>query len=103
MSLKRPGTGTNVVELRPRFRIDDDLDAAYGFSTNHRRQIEASEVCGCFFCAAVFATGEIQEWVDDGQTAICPRCGVDSVIGSGSGVPIGHEFLVRMRKAWFSK
>jgi hypothetical protein len=51
---------------------------------------------------AVFAPSEITEWVDHwegvGQTALCPRCGIDSVIGSESGYPLTKEFLERM--AW---
>jgi len=31
---------------------------------------------------------EIQDWTDDGDTALCPKCGIDSVIGSVSGYPI---------------
>jgi len=82
---------------------NDDLEAAHTFSANHRQQIEASDLCGCFYCVKVFAPDEIQEWVDDGGTALCPKCGVDSVIGTRSGAPITREFLMRMREVWFGK
>ena len=36
-----------------------------------------------------------------GQTAICPFCGIDSVIGDRSGVPITKEFLSGMNQVWF--
>lgn len=36
--------------------------------------------CGCYFCLQIFPEDEIKEWVDDGKTPICPRCGVDSLI-----------------------
>ena len=45
---------------------------------------------------------EIQEWVDGGKTAICPKCDMDSVIGESSGFPITKEFLGAMYKKWFS-
>ena len=44
---------------------------------------------------------EISEWIDDGQTAVCPKCPVHSVIGSASGFPISPEFLHRMHERWF--
>lgn len=50
----------------------------------------------------------IHEWIDVlddsdiGQTAMCPYCGIDSVIGSASGFPITPEFLMRMRAYWFN-
>lgn len=46
-------------------------------------------------------TKNIQEWIDDGDTAICPSCGIDSVIGSASSYPITPEFLTAMQKFWF--
>ena len=43
--------------------------------------------------------GEITVWIDDpAGTAVCPYCGMDSVIGEASGYPITHKFLQRMQK-----
>ena len=51
---------------------------------------------------------EIEEWcpeVEDGEevTAICPHCGVDSVIGESCGFPITQEFLKVMHEWWFGR
>jgi len=35
------------------------------------------------------------------DTALCPHCGIDSVIGESSSVPITKEFLGKMKKYWF--
>lgn len=82
-----------------------DETQAHAFSSEHRRDILVSEQCGCFYCLAQFAPQAIREWIDDeqgvGQTALCPKCGIDSVVGSASGVPITRTFLGRMRKRWF--
>lgn len=82
-----------------------DLEAAHERSINHRTAVLASEQCGCFSCLALFAPDEIRAWVDEdggvGQTALCPRCGIDSVIGSASGFELGPEFLARMKARWF--
>jgi hypothetical protein len=53
-----------------------------------------------------FQPNEITEWCDEdsmgaGQTALCPRCGIDSVIGSASGFPLTPEFLEAMNRRWF--
>jgi hypothetical protein len=53
--------------------------------------------CGCFYCKSIFAPSKIVEWVDDDDTALCPFCGIDSVIGSASTFPITAEFLNRMK------
>ena len=79
---------------------------AHAHSSNHRDALLASEVCGCFYCLKTFVPGAIDEWIDpegeEGTTALCPHCGIDSVIGSASGFPITAEFLDRMRRYWFS-
>ena len=36
--------------------------------------------CGCFYCCKTFNIGDVDEFVDDGKTAICPKCGIDSVL-----------------------
>jgi hypothetical protein len=82
------------------------FEAAHSHSINHRTEILQSEVCGCFYCLSIYPPGAIDEWCDEdvhdvGNTALCPRCGVDSVIGSASGYPITAEFLDGMKTRWF--
>jgi hypothetical protein len=84
----------------------ENVRAAHGHSSQHRDEIGESSLCGCFYCGSIFPPSEIEEWIDDqttgeGQTALCPRCGVDSVIGDRSGYPITKEFLERMKAHWF--
>ena len=84
-----------------KFRHDEPHIRAHEHSSNHRAELERSKSCGCFYCIAIFPPSEIREWIDDGNTAICPYCPVDSVIGSASGYPITKEFLERMHAHWF--
>jgi acetone carboxylase gamma subunit len=53
----------------------------------------------------MFPPDEIEDWVDElegvGQTALCPNCGIDSVIGSASGYSITTDFLENMKRHWF--
>lgn len=82
--------------------MDDALKTAHARSANHRAEIEASRHCGCFYCCAVFLSAEVVDWCDDGKTALCPRCGIDAVIGDASKFPVtSPEFLKRMREYWF--
>lgn len=62
------------------------------------------EVCGCFYCKNTFSSKEIDEFWDDEQTAVCPLCGIDSVIYSSSGLPIQDpNFLAAMHERWFER
>jgi hypothetical protein len=86
---------------------DSAIIAAHKASSLHRKQLAEPGVrCGCFHCCQTFAPSCITEWVDedeagDGQTAMCPLCGIDSVIGSNSDYPITTEFLTQMKIHWF--
>lgn len=85
------------------------LVEAHKHSSKHREEILKSDLCGCFYCEAIFTPFEIEEWVDEdknniGQTALCPKCSIDSVIGSKSGFPVNDkEFLKEMHKYWFDR
>ena len=79
---------------------------AHRHSCRHLAEIEASALCGCFYCLTIFGPADITVWVEKdfqkvGQTALCPRCGIDSVIGSESGYPITVDFLSMMKNYWF--
>jgi hypothetical protein len=82
--------------------LDRDYVTAHKHSSRHRAELESSEQCGCFYCFAIFPPSEIFDWIDDDRTALCPRCGIDSVIGTASGFPVTKEFLERMHGHWFS-
>lgn len=75
--------------------------AAHEHSSRHREELQASERCGCFYCCAIFSPADLASWLPGGDTASCPRCGIDSVIGEASGYPISAGFLARMRAYWF--
>lgn len=79
------------------------FEEAHRCSIRHRRQLEKDKICGCFHCLAIFHPNEITEWIDDNEddTALCPFCGIDSVIGESSGFPITKEFLEGMHHVWF--
>lgn len=80
---------------------EEILVAAHKHSFKNRSELERSEECGCFYCLSIFPPSEIELWADEGKTAVCSRCDVDSVLGSASGYPITKEFLFNMRRRWF--
>jgi len=89
--------------------IKDDYLIAHRFSSGHMETLKKDSVCGCFYCLRIFNPSEIKEWIiddnpiDKNGTAICPHCGIDSVIGKSSGFPITTDFLRGMRKCWFDE
>ena len=87
--------------------MKDDLEQAHKHSSWHAGEIQRSKKAGCFHCLKVFSPTEITEWIDEnahkiGQTALCPYCDVDAVIGDESKFPLTIEFLTTMNKYWFN-
>jgi len=86
---------------------DVDLEEAHRACSRHRRAVLASDQCGCFSCLRTYSPTEIVDWVDDdeaglGQTALCPHCGIDAVVGSAFRFPLTAQFLQAMHQRWFS-
>lgn len=75
---------------------------AHKHASRHRAELDSSGICGCFFCFRTFTAKDIKAWIDSDQTALCPRCGIDSVIGSASGHAIEDRFLRKMHQHYFS-
>lgn len=80
-----------------------DIIDAHKFSIRHKSKLLEDNLCGCFYCLRIFSPREITDWVNDigDDTALCPYCGIDSIIGQSSGYPITLAFLERMNKQWF--
>jgi len=36
--------------------------------------------CGCFCCLQTFKASEVIDWIDDGDTPLCPHCGIAAVL-----------------------
>jgi len=74
---------------------------------DNREEILNSQICGCFYCLEIFSHDQIIEWHGEDehgveQIAMCPKCGIDSVIGDVSGYQIETAFLSKMKDFWFS-
>ena len=68
----------------------------------NREILEKSELVGCFYCLKIFNPSEIKEWIDDEQTAICPYCGIDSVMAGPPHQALNTEMLQEKHDKEFS-
>ena len=99
-------TGATILVLLVVSKRRDEVIAAHAGCTGNREALAKAGTCGCFYCCSVFSSLEIEDWVDPvsddmqaGNTALCPRCGIDSVIPLQPGMNVG--FLRRMKAHWF--
>ena len=75
--------------------------AAHDHARHNKEELVASTRCGCFFCRAIFDPKVPLEFVES-DTALCPSCGIDAVIGDKAGYELTEEFLLAMFKRWFA-
>jgi hypothetical protein len=78
----------------------EKLQQTHHDSSRHRALIERSKLVGCFYCRQTFPPSEIKGWIDDGETAVCPKCGIDSILPDS--VDLSPDFLRAMYDHWFS-
>jgi len=88
--------------------MNSRIIAAHKFSINNREKLQKDKKCGCFYCLKIFSPKEITEYlqydhipIDKDGTALCPYCGIDSVLSRSAGFPLTEEFLKRMYRKWF--
>lgn len=88
--------------MKNKYELNFLLSSHQG-SFKYKNELVNSNVCGCFYCKKKFRTNEIKEWIEEGndvETAICPNCGIDSVLSEK--YPISdYLFLNEMHKHWF--
>lgn len=71
--------------------------------SHNRKEIARSKNCACFYCKTHFESSKIERWVGkQGDTALCPNCSIDAVIGDASGIELTSNLLELMSYEWFS-
>lgn len=78
-----------------------ELENAHLHSSANKIEYEKSNNAGCFYCQEIYSPKEIDTWIENNATPLCPKCGIDAVIGDYSGYEISPQFLFEMNKYWF--
>lgn len=73
----------------------DVLTEAHELCKNNRDSLGIK--CGCFYCLNIYNSLDINKWIYNGRTALCPKCGIDAVLAYEEDV----DFLMRMHDRWF--
>ena len=45
--------------------------------------------------------GEVEEYIDNGQTALCPRCQIDAIIPDSIEESVDENIIAEMNEYWF--
>lgn len=77
------------------------LKRLHTYSAHNRSRIAVADKCYCFHCKAVLDSREITDYADHGQTAICPKCGIDSIIPDSIDEPLNEKTVAELNQYWF--
>lgn len=80
----------------------EECERILKLTRENRELLKQSNCCGCYYCQNIFNPDRIYMWYNDRvQTAICPYCKKDKVIGDyGLNHEISVNFLIEI-KAYF--
>ena len=76
-------------------------------SIGNWNDLSTSTICGCYHCKKIFLSNSIYDWIGidgrsmDHATALCPFCGMNSVIAESASYPLKTDFLESMYHYWF--
>ncbi len=56
--------------------------------------------CGCYNCNRIFRFKDIEDFWDDGETPVCPGCGMDTVVIETADMKVTPQRLFAMRRTY---
>lgn len=89
--------------MKTKFQYSEyGLKDAHRHTSHNRREVDASKFCCCISCRTFFKPSEIDCYADEGDTAICPYCDCDAVLGDACGIKLTDELLEDLHQKYFS-
>lgn len=77
------------------------IEAAYAHTIRNRVEILKSRNCCCIDCRQIFPAKDVTDWIDGNQTAMCPYCNADAVIGDASTFQLTEDFIITLHNEYF--
>jgi hypothetical protein len=94
----------NEARVKPKYpKTIADIEDAHKNTFDNGYLLFAKQNCVCIYCGSKFASSEIIDFtISDKGTALCPFCGIDSVIGEVSGYLLTDKFIEVMYEYFFN-
>lgn len=80
----------------------------HSYTFENRRLLKRYKECTCLYCGYTFNYTKINNWVKDQNelTAICPKCGIDSVVptrvnNNVDNYTLTEELRLKVKKLYF--
>jgi hypothetical protein len=76
------------------------LEAMPGEFASNRPPEAPDTPCGCTNCFRLFTYADIADFWDEGETPVCPCCGLGTVVVSTPDMIVDERRLFAMRKTY---
>ncbi len=77
------------------------MERLHAYRSHNKDLIAKSEKCYCFYCKSVIKSSEIERYLDKEPTALCPKCGIDSIIPDAINEAVDESIISKMHEYWF--
>jgi rRNA maturation endonuclease Nob1 len=69
----------------------------------NRKTLEQVTECACYNCYKIYDTKEVKDYTDMEETALCPYCGVDTVLPVNCHEDKNIQLLYDIHNYWIGK
>ena len=83
------------------YEKESQLQKLHAYSSHNKKLIDTADKCYCFYCKSSMQKDEIKNYIDDGQTALCPKCEIDAIIPDSIDDTVDEQMISEMNEYWF--
>jgi len=83
------------------YEKESQFKRLHAYSSHNKKLIASAEKCYCFYCKSSMKSDEIKTYIDNGETALCPKCDIDAIIPDSIGETVDEEIISQMNEYWF--
>ena len=83
------------------YEKESQFKKLHAYSSHNKKLIDIADKCYCFYCKSSMEQSEIQNYIDDGQTALCPKCEIDAIIPDSIDDTVDEQIISEMNEYWF--
>ena len=98
---KHKGKLTSREFYRHSYEKKAQMERLHAYCMGNRELIARANRCYCFYCKAEMDKSEIVDYLEQENTAICPKCGVDAILPDSVREPINKTLLTQLHDYWF--
>ena len=77
-----------------------DIKIAPKLSIRNRKSLNEVSECACYYCYKIYEVKEIKDYTDMEETALCPYCGIDTVLPVKCKEDKNHQLLHKIHNYW---